>query len=106
MEDCLFCNIVNGKTDTELLVDNEVLAVFKDINPKAPIHLLLVPKKHIESVNNLTEEDCKIISDLILQAKKTAKDFSTENGYKLIFNVGKRGGQIIGHIHLHLLGGL
>ena len=102
--DCLFCNIVNGKTDTEILFENENLAVFKDIHPKAPVHLLIVPKKHIESINELKESDKGLLGEMILQAGEMAKKSGVEKGYRLIFNIGKKAGQEIDHIHLHLLG--
>lgn len=104
--DCLFCNIANGKTDTEILFQNEKVAVFRDINPKAPLHLLIVPKKHIESLNKInTNEDWEIFLDLFKVAKLMAKKYNTQQGYKLHFNLGKKAGQEIDHLHLHLLGG-
>lgn len=104
--DCLFCNIANGKTDTEILFQNEKAVVFRDINPKAPLHFLIVPKKHIESLNKInTNEDWEIFLDLFKIAKLMAKKYNTQQGYKLHFNLGKKGGQEIDHLHLHLLGG-
>ncbi len=104
--DCLFCNIANGKTDTSFLFENETLVVFKDINPHAPVHLLLVPKKHIRSINDLTSADGTIVSSLINTGKQMAKEIGVAaSGYKLVFNVEKGGGQVIFHLHLHLLGG-
>lgn len=102
--DCLFCKIINKEISSEIIYENEEILVFKDINPKASIHFLIVPKKHIESINQLEESDREIISNLIFTAKKIAKEKSIE-GYKLIFNVGRKGGQIIDHIHLHFLAG-
>jgi histidine triad (HIT) family protein len=104
--DCLFCKIVNREIPTEFLYEDDHYVVFKDINPAAPVHLLLVPKKHIRSINDLKKEDEAIISGLFLVAKKMAKDQGVnESGYKLLFNVEKGGGQVIFHIHLHLIGG-
>jgi len=104
--DCIFCNIVNGKTDTKLLFENETLVVFKDINPHAPVHLLLVPKKHIRSINDLTSADDAIVSSLIAAGKHMAHTVEIAvSGYKLVFNVERGGGQMIFHLHLHLLGG-
>ena len=104
--DCLFCKIAGKQMDTEFLFENETLVVFKDINPQAPVHLLIVPKKHIRSINNLTEEDRTIVSELIMTAKDMAKKEGVdESGYNLLFNVEKGGGQVIFHLHLHLLGG-
>lgn len=104
--DCLFCKIVNREVPTEFLYEDDHFVVFKDINPAAPVHLLLVPRKHIRSMNDLQKEDGSIISDLFMIAKKMAKEQGVnESGYKLLFNVEKGGGQVIFHIHLHLIGG-
>jgi histidine triad (HIT) family protein len=104
--DCIFCNIVNHRTDTEILFEDEILVVFKDINPHAPVHLLLVPKKHIRSINDLNSADDAIVSSLISAGKHMAKEVGVAStGYKLVFNVEKGGGQMIFHLHLHLLGG-
>ena len=104
--DCIFCNIANSKTDTEFLFENETLVVFKDIKPHAPVHLLLVPKKHIRSINDLTSVDDTIVSSLISAGKHMAKEVGiAASGYKLVFNVEQGGGQVIFHLHLHLLGG-
>ena len=105
-KDCIFCKIVNGETSTKFLFENDTLVVFKDINPHAPVHLLIVPKKHIRSVNDLTDEDKKIVSEIIMTGRDMAKkEGVSESGYKLLFNVEKGGGQVIFHLHLHLLGG-
>ena len=105
-KDCLFCKIANGQMDTEFLYENDHLVVFKDINPHAPVHLLIVPKRHIRSINDLTEEDGAILSEMVMVAKKMAiKEGVNASGYKLIFNVEKGGGQLIFHLHLHLTGG-
>lgn len=104
--DCIFCKIVNGKTDTDILYENETLVVFKDINPHAPVHLLLVPKKHIRSINDLEISDDTIVSSLISVGKHMADELGiAASGYKLVFNVERGGGQMIFHLHLHLLGG-
>ena len=104
--DCIFCNIVNGKTETKFLFENETLVVFKDINPHAPVHLLVVPKKHIRSINDLTSADDAIVSALISAGKQMANEVGISvSGYKLVFNVERGGGQMIFHLHLHLLGG-
>ena len=104
--DCLFCKIVNREIPTEFLYEDDDFVVFRDINPAAPVHLLLVPKKHIRSMNDLQKEDGSILSDLFMIAKDMAKEQGVnESGYKLLFNVEKGGGQVIFHIHLHLIGG-
>ena len=105
-KDCIFCQIARGQTDTQMLYQSDTLVVFKDINPHAPLHLLLVPKKHIRSVNDLTDADQDILAELILVAKEMAKEQGVDkSGYKLLYNVEKGGGQLIFHLHLHLIGG-
>ncbi len=104
--DCLFCKIVNREIPTEFLYEDDDFVVFRDINPAAPVHLLLVPKKHIRSINDLQKEDGTTISGLFMIAKNMAKEQGVnESGYKLLFNVEKGGGQVIFHLHLHLIGG-
>jgi histidine triad (HIT) family protein len=106
MEECIFCKIINGEIPSEIIHENEDFIVFKDIRPKAPVHILIVPKKHIVSINHLKEEDRELVGKLILTAKEVAGTIGLEEkGYKLVFNVGKGGGQVIDHLHLHLLGG-
>jgi histidine triad (HIT) family protein len=103
---CIFCNIAQGKTSTELLYKNQSLVVFKDIKPHAPVHLLIVPKQHIRSINDLTAADLPLVSELITAAKNMAIEVGVkESGYKLLFNVERGGGQMVFHLHLHLLGG-
>jgi histidine triad (HIT) family protein len=105
-KECIFCKIAQGHTDTEILFQSNTLVVFKDINPHAPVHLLFVPKKHIRSVNDLTDEDQGIVSELIMVAKEMAKEHGVaRSGYKLLYNVERGGGQVIFHLHMHLIGG-
>ena len=105
-KDCIFCQIAQGQTDTEMLYQSDTLVVFKDINPHAPVHLLLVPKKHIRSINDLTDADQGILAELIVVAKEMAKEQGVaRSGYKLLYNVEKGGGQLVFHLHLHLIGG-
>jgi len=104
--ECIFCDIVNGHTDTEVLYETDDLIVFKDINPHAPVHLLVVPKKHIRSINDLSPTDDVIVSALIAAGRHMAQESGVAlSGYKLVFNVERGGGQMIFHLHLHLLGG-
>ena len=105
-KECLFCTISAGHTGTEFLYENETVVVFKDINPHAPVHLLVVPKKHIRSINDLMDPDQKIVAELVMVAKEMAKKVGiSSTGYKLLFNVEKGGGQVIFHLHLHIIGG-
>ncbi len=104
--DCLFCKISQGKTNTEILYENDTLVVFRDINPAAPIHLLIVPKKHIRSVNDLTAVEQPILSEMVMVAKEMAVQQGVEkSGYRLFINVERGGGQVIFHLHMHLVGG-
>jgi histidine triad (HIT) family protein len=103
---CLFCNIVQGKTDTEFVYEDERLVAFKDIHPHAPVHDLIVPRRHIRSVNDLTDDDRDIIAHMIFAGRKLAAQRGVDaSGYKLLFNVEYGGGQRIFHLHMHLLGG-
>ena len=105
-DECIFCNIVNENDPGKIVYQTENLVVFKDINPSAPVHLLIVPRKHIRAINQLTDEDSAIVADLILAGRKMARENGiAESGYKLVFNVERGGGQLIFHLHLHLLGG-
>jgi len=104
--ECTFCRIVQGRTSTTILFENENVIVFKDIHPHAPVHLLIVPKKHIRSINDLTDEDREIVADLVMVAKRMAEEKKiSKSGYRLSFNVERGGGQLIFHLHLHLIGG-
>lgn len=103
MEDCLFCKIINKKLPSEILYEDDICIAFKDINPKARVHVLLCPRKHIPTIADLEEGDEKITGHLIKTAKELAKQNKCK-GYQLLFNVGREAGQIIFHVHLHLMG--
>jgi histidine triad (HIT) family protein len=106
VKDCLFCKISHGQMGTDFLYENENLVVFRDINPHAPVHLLIVPKRHIRSINDLDTSDRDILAEMIMTARQMAvKERVNDSGYKLLFNVEKGGGQVIFHLHLHLMGG-
>ncbi len=105
-ESCIFCKIINRRMPAEMVHEDEVCVVFKDIRPAAPVHLLLVPRKHIRSVNDLQNEDRDIMAHLLVTARDMAREYGVDqSGYKLLFNVEKGGGQVIFHLHLHLIGG-
>lgn len=105
-KDCLFCKISNNQIETKFLYENDNLVVFKDINPAAPVHLLIVPKRHLRSINNINPADAELIGEMMIVAKQMAAENGVaESGYKLLFNVEKGGGQVIFHLHLHLIGG-
>lgn len=105
-KDCLFCRIVNGEIPTDFLYKDDTLVVFRDINPQAPVHLLIVPTAHIRSINDLTDSDKPIISEMMMVAKEMAKkEGVSKSGYRIFINVEKGGGQLIFHLHMHLVGG-
>ena len=104
--ECIFCKIVNKEIPAEITYEDDNFIVLKDIEPKAPLHLLIVPKKHIPSVNHLELKDKTLIGELFLVAQKIAKEKGVDKtGYRLTLNVGKDAGQTIDHLHLHLMGG-
>ncbi len=104
--DCIFCKIANKEIPTEFLYEDDLVAAFKDIRPIAPVHILIIPKRHIESIADLKDSDQQLAGGLIMVAKKLAQDFGiAQKGYKLLFRVGRHGGQEVPHVHLHLIGG-
>ncbi len=106
MFDCIFCEIVNKRMKSEMILEDEDLVAFKDINPQAPVHILVVPRKHIESVQDLKADDMSLLATMILEAQKIAeKNNINEDGYRLVINKGVNGGQTVSHLHVHLLGG-
>jgi len=105
-EDCVFCDIAKRNHPADIIMENDYIFVVRDIMPKAPVHFLVIAKQHINSVNNLTEDDSKLIAEIVLAAKAQAQaDGIADKGYKLVWNVGKHGGQVIPHLHLHVMGG-
>jgi len=104
MKNCLFCKIINKEIASEIVYEDEKIIAFKDIHPKAPVHFLIIPKKHISSVDHLEIEDKTLMGELILAAQKIAREINLK-GYRLQINVGRPAGQIIDHLHLHLLAG-
>ena len=103
-QSCIFCLIANREQSADVIEERQDLLIFKDIKPKAPVHLLIVPKKHVASIIDLGPEDHGLVSNMIYAAKDIARE-SGLGGYRLCFNVGRQGGQIVDHLHLHLLGG-
>ena len=103
---CIFCQIVKGKIPAEFIYQDDQFVVFKDAHPSADVHFLIVPRRHIKSINSLRAKDKELIGQMILVAQKVAKKLKVDkSGYKLVFNVGRGGGQVIDHLHLHLLAG-
>lgn len=103
--DCIFCEIIKGNIPSTKVYEDEFLVAFKDLNPQMPVHILIVPKKHIACVNDLTEEDTELVGKVFIAAKKIAKDMGLDNGYRIINNCGEAAGQTVKHLHFHLLGG-
>lgn len=107
MSECLFCNIVKNKLPTKVVYEDDLIMAFDDIQPLAPVHILIIPKAHIPSINDLKEEDAELVGKMVLVAKKIAEDKGiAKDGYKLLFRTGGHGQQEIPHIHLHLIGGV
>lgn len=104
MENCIFCKIGKKEIPAKIVYEDDEAMAFYDNRPSAPVHILIIPKEHIESIDHLEGNHKNIISKIIFLAKKIAQEKGLK-GYKLVFNVGREGGQIIDHLHLHLLGG-
>lgn len=104
--DCIFCKIIKGEARADFIYQGKNMVAFKDIKPSAPVHILVVPKKHIRSINDLEEQDASIITEMLYRAKEIAREQGTDQaGYKLVFNVERGGGQYVFHLHLHIIGG-
>jgi histidine triad (HIT) family protein len=105
-EDCIFCKIVAKEIPTELLYQDDLVTAFRDIEPAAPVHLLIVPNRHIASMNEASPDDEPLLGHLLLVAQKlAAQEGIAESGYRLVINTGSDGGQVVYHLHLHLMGG-
>ena len=106
MQDCIFCKIIAKEIKSDIIFENEKVLCFKDINPQAPVHHLIIPKRHISYMSECSEDDKEIIGELFLRAKEVAANITElKTGYRLVINNGTDAGQEVFHIHLHLLGG-
>lgn len=105
MSDCLFCNIIAGEIPADKVYEDEQLLVFKDINPHADVHLLMVPKVHVASLDDLTAEHDAVLAHMLRTLPMLAREQGLNEGYRTIINTGKGGGQVVFHLHIHLLGG-
>ena len=104
--DCLFCKIIAGDIPSAKVYEDDKVYAFRDIGPQAPVHVLIVPKEHIASANELTEENASIVGHIFAVAAKIAKDEGiADGGYRIVNNCGQDGGQTVGHLHFHMLGG-
>lgn len=102
--DCIFCRIARGEAPATVVHEDADIVAINDVHPKAPVHILVITKEHIKSIAHLEANHSGVIVKLIYAAKRIAEEHGL-NGYKLVFNVGREGGQIVDHLHLHLLGG-
>lgn len=106
MSDCLFCKIIAGQIPGTIVHQDDELVVFKDINPQAPLHVLIVPRRHIPSLNDLAPDDDALVGSMFRRAAALAKEHGYhERGYRTVFNTNREAGQTVFHIHLHLLAG-
>ena len=105
-QNCIFCEIIKGERPAEIVYCDDTIMAFKDKYPHAPVHLLIVPRRHIRSINDIAKNDGDIISAMVLKARDLAHEFGvSRSGYRLTFNVERGAGQVIFHLHLHLTGG-
>jgi len=103
---CLFCKLAKGEIHSDIVFEDDDVIAFRDINPQAPHHILVIPRQHIATVNDANPEDAALIGKLILAAQRVAKDLGVaEDGYRLVVNCNDHGGQTVFHVHLHLLAG-
>ncbi len=106
MTDCIFCKIAQGEIPSDIVYEDDKIIAFKDLNPQSPMHILVIPKKHIESTNYIDEENSYIIGHIFVVINKLVKEFGVdEEGYRIVSNCGENGGQTVPHIHFHLLAG-
>ena len=104
MADCIFCSIANHDIPTDPIYEDELIIAFNDLEPQAPVHFLVVPKKHIESLDAATDEDSELISHIMLTIPKLAAEQGLDAGYRVVINTGDEGGQTVKHLHFHILG--
>lgn len=106
MDECVFCRIVKGEIPSDKVYEDDKILVFRDIRPQAPVHFLVVPKKHITSISEMTEADVPLVGQMVNIATRMAVAAGiADKGYRLVTNSGKEGGQVVGHLHWHILGG-
>ncbi len=106
MPDCLFCDMASGKMDVPKLHDDEMVFAVRDVNPRAPVHFMVIPKEHIPSVLELSEGHGPLLARMVSVANRVAKDEGlADRGYRFVINFGREGGQAIYHLHMHVLGG-
>lgn len=106
MSDCIFCKIVKGEVPSKKVYEDDKVLAFEDINPQAPVHILVIPKEHIPSIKDVNEDNIDVIGHIHLVIKKLAEEKGIyQDGFRIVNNCGEKGGQTVGHLHYHLLGG-
>jgi histidine triad (HIT) family protein len=105
LNDCLFCKIARKEIPADIVYEDDDVLAFRDIRPQAPVHVLVIPKRHIASLADLTQEDKDVMGHVTLVASRLARDLGVSEGYRVVINCGKDAGQSVFHIHMHLLGG-
>jgi len=105
MSDCLFCKIVEGEIPSKRVFEDDAIVAFEDVNPQAPVHLLVVPRKHIASLNEATDDDRELLGRILLTCRRLAAERDIASGYRVVNNCGAPAGQSVFHIHFHVLGG-
>ncbi|WP_425446116.1 histidine triad nucleotide-binding protein [Dethiothermospora halolimnae] len=106
MSDCIFCKIVDGEIPSEKVYEDDKVVAFNDVNPQSPVHILVIPKRHISSVKEIDDDNSHLVSHIHLVINKIAKDKGLyEKGFRIVNNCGEDGGQTVNHLHYHLLGG-
>ena len=104
MSDCLFCKIIAGEIPSNKVYEDDEILAFNDVAPQAPVHFLIVPKKHMASLDDTTDEDAALLAHIMLKIKDIARDLGLENGYRVVINTGEDGMQSVKHLHVHVLG--
>lgn len=103
--DCIFCKIIDGSIPSNKVYEDDKMLAFHDIQPQAPVHVVMIPKAHIESMNGINSENCDVVAHIFSKVPEIAKSLGLDNGYRVVSNCGADGGQTVFHIHFHLLGG-
>ena len=104
MEDCIFCKLANGEIPTDMVYEDDKIAVFRDASPQAPVHMLMVPKIHVASLDDLTDEHAELMGYMMLKIKEVCAKEGLDNGYRCVINTGEDGQQTVKHLHIHILG--
>ena len=104
MDDCIFCKLANGEIPTDMVYQDDKIAVFRDASPQAPVHMLMVPKCHIASLDDLTADHAELAAHMMLKIKEVAAQEGLDNGYRCVINTGEDGQQTVKHLHIHILG--